>query len=242
MKKIFSFLIMGLFLSALSLNAKVLNVGTNANFPPFEYMDDNAAIVGFDIDLIKELSKRSGFEAKIINMSFDSLIPALKTSKIDIAIAGMSATPDRIKAIDFTDPYYVTENLYLKKLDNSALTSKNELKGKKIGVQIGTVQEITAKTIKDAKVLPVEDPIAAIMMLKNNKVDAVIIDSSVGYGYLKNNTELVEFLKEPDGSNGFAIAFDKNKNTDLINKFNGLLKEIKSDGTYDKLLEKYNLK
>ncbi|EKR8071473.1 transporter substrate-binding domain-containing protein, partial [Campylobacter fetus] len=68
------------------------------------------------------------------------------------------------------------------------------------------------------------------------------VDSSIGYGYLNKNKDLAEFLKEPDGSEGFSIAFDKNKHTDLVAKINQAVEELKSDGTYDKLLAKYDLK
>ncbi|TWO22668.1 basic amino acid ABC transporter substrate-binding protein [Campylobacter hyointestinalis] len=222
--------------------ADVLKVGTNAAYPPFEFIDEQNKIAGFDMDLIDALSKKVGFEYKIVNMSFDGLIPALKAGKIDAVAAAMSATPERIKAVSFTKPYYTTENLFIKQAKNGDLTSKQNLEGKKIAVQLGTVQEIAARTIKGVKVMANEDIFAAIMALKNGKVDAVLVDSSIGYGYLNKNKDLAEFLKEPDGSEGFSIAFDKDKHTDLISKINQAVEELKNDGTYDKLLEKYNLK
>ncbi|RAZ50834.1 basic amino acid ABC transporter substrate-binding protein [Campylobacter hyointestinalis subsp. lawsonii] len=222
--------------------ADVLKVGTNAAYPPFEFIDEQNKIAGFDMDLIDALSKKVGFEYKIVNMSFDGLIPALKAGKIDAVAAAMSATPERIKAVSFTKPYYTTENLFIKQAKNGDLTSKQNLEGKKIAVQLGTVQEIAARTIKGVKVMANEDIFAAIMALKNGKVDAVLVDSSIGYGYLNKNKDLAEFLKEPDGSEGFSIAFDKDKHTDLIAKINQAVEELKNDGTYDKLLEKYNLK
>ncbi|RAZ22952.1 basic amino acid ABC transporter substrate-binding protein [Campylobacter hyointestinalis subsp. lawsonii] len=222
--------------------ADVLKVGTNAAYPPFEFIDEQNKIAGFDMDLIDALSKKVGFEYKIVNMSFDGLIPALKAGKIDAVAAAMSATPERIKAVSFTKPYYTTENLFIKQAKNGDLTSKQNLEGKKIAVQLGTVQEIAARSIKGVKVMANEDIFAAIMALKNGKVDAVLVDSSIGYGYLNKNKDLAEFLKEPDGSEGFSIAFDKDKHTDLIAKINQAVEELKNDGTYDKLLEKYNLK
>ncbi|WP_228568549.1 basic amino acid ABC transporter substrate-binding protein [Campylobacter sputorum] len=242
MKKFFKCLLASLFL-ATCINANdILKVGTNATYPPFEYIDQNSKITGFDIDLIDELSKRIGFKYEIVNMGFDALIPALKSGKIDAIAAAMSATPQRIKAVDFTNPYYTTENLFIKKSSNTAINSKYDLKGKKIGVQLGTVQEIAAREIKDSKVVPTKDIFNSIMALKNNKVDAVLVDSSIGYGYLNKNNDLAEFLKEPDGSEGFSIAFDKNKHTELIKKINEEVDKMKQDGTYEKLLKQYELK
>ncbi|RAZ45251.1 basic amino acid ABC transporter substrate-binding protein [Campylobacter hyointestinalis] len=242
MKSFFKFIVAVCVAAGFSHAADVLRVGTNAAYPPFEFIDEQNKIAGFDMDLIDALSKKVGFEYKIVNMSFDGLIPALKAGKIDAVAAAMSATPERIKAVSFTKPYYTTENLFIKQAKNGDLTSKQNLEGKKIAVQLGTVQEIAARTIKGVKVMANEDIFAAIMALKNGKVDAVLVDSSIGYGYLNKNKDLAEFLKEPDGSEGFSIAFDKDKHTDLIAKINQAVEELKNDGTYDKLLEKYNLK
>ncbi len=224
------------------LSADVLKIGTSANYPPFEFIDENAKIAGFDIDLIEFLSKKIGFEYEFVNMSFDGLIPAIKIGKIDAIISAISATPDRKKAIDFTTPYYVTENLFIKRVNDASINDKNSLLDKKIGVQLGTVQEIAAREIQGAKVAPSKDVFAAIMGLKKNKIDVVLVDSSIGYGYLKQNRDLVEFLKEPDGSEGFSIAFDKDKQKNLIQKINAVMQNLQNEPKYEELLKKYDLK
>ena len=212
MKKIFALLLAALA----TLGAAELKIGTAANYPPFEYVDEQNKITGFDMDLVAELAKRAGFEYKIVNMSFDGLIPALKTGKIDAVASAMSATDDRRKSVDFTQAYYATENIYLRAKGNDAIAG--------------------------AKDVPAEDPVPLIMGLKKGKIDAVVLDSSIGYGFLKKNPELEEFYKETDGSEGFSMAFDKGKQADLIAKINAALEEMKKDGSYDKLLEKYDLK
>ncbi|MGP1485937.1 MAG: basic amino acid ABC transporter substrate-binding protein [Campylobacter sp.] len=237
MKKFFA-----LILSVFALNAADIKIGTEPTFPPFEYLDEHSKIVGFDVDLIAEISKRVGFTYEFVSMSFDSTIAMLKARKIDAIVSGMSATEDRRKSIDFSTPYFSTQNLYIRKKGNNEISDKASLVGKKIGVQQGSVQEITANSIKGAKVAPFENSVTVVSALKARKVDAVIVDTSVGYGFLKKNKDLEEFLKEPDGSDGFAIAFDKGKNAELLSKINTALDEIKKDGTYDKLLEKYDLK
>lgn len=239
MKKMLKFLLVASACFGLNLNADVLKFGTNANYPPFEFIDTNSQIAGFDIDLLDELSKRIGFKYEIINMGFDALIPALKSGKINGAIAAMSATPERIKAVNFTKPYYKTENLFIKKADNNSIKSKSDIKN--IGVQLGTVQEIAAREIKTAKTMAVKDIFAAIMALKNGKLDAVLVDTSIGYGYLRKNPDLAEFIKEPDGSEGFSIAFDKDKQKELIEKIDAEIENMKKDGTYDKILQKFEL-
>ncbi len=142
MKKFMRFLVAGALLCG-SLVAKditkdTLIVGTNAEYPPFEFVDENSKVTGFDMDLVAELAKRAGVKYEILNMSFDGLIPAIKSGKIDMIASGMSATPARKKAIDFTAPYYKVENLYVKRKDDNSLNSKADLQGKRLAAQLGT--------------------------------------------------------------------------------------------------------
>lgn len=137
MRKIFAFLVafLSLFVVACSdtsvtnndSNASLsLRVGTAPNYKPFDYKED-AKLTGLDIDLVNEIAKREGIELTWVEMSFDGLIPALKTGKIDMIASAMSATEDRRKSVDFSDVYYTTKNLYIKKKDNEALNSKEDL-------------------------------------------------------------------------------------------------------------------
>lgn len=243
MKKFAKFLVAACVLvGANALNAEIIKVGTNANFPPFEYLDENNKITGFDIELVDALSKKIGFEYEIVNMGFDGLIPALKSGKIDMIASGMSATEARKKAADFTDSYFLTENVFMKRAEDKTINSKDDIKGKSVGTQLGTVQEIAIRELKDIKPVTMEDPITVILALKNGKIDVAVFDTSVAYGYIRQNPEIVEFHKEPDGSDGFSFAFNKGKKTELVAKINEALKELKEDGTFDKLLDKYSLK
>ncbi|WP_086303995.1 basic amino acid ABC transporter substrate-binding protein [Campylobacter devanensis] len=241
MKLLFKLLI-SIAMLIVAANAQTIKVGTNAAYPPFEFVNEQNQVTGFDMDLMAEIAKKVGFKIEIVNISFDSLIPALKAGKIDIIAAAMSATPERLKAVDFSKPYYHTMNLFIKRADNKELTKFEQLEGKKIAVQLGTVQELAAKDIKSAKVMAIDEIFGAVMAVKNAKADALIVDSSIGYGYLKQNPDLVEFLHLPDGSEGFSFAFDKGKHKELQAKINSAIDELKNDGTYDKLLVKYNLK
>lgn len=251
MRKIFAFLVafLSLFVVACSdtsvtnndSNASLsLRVGTAPNYKPFDYKED-AKLTGLDIDLVNEIAKREGIGLTWVEMSFDGLIPALKTGKIDMIASAMSATEDRRKSVDFSDVYYTTKNLYIKKKDNEALNSKEDLESKIIGVQLGTLQEPAAKAIKDTKVQSNESLSVVIMELKEGKIDAVVADKDVSTGYLKENADLIGFFEEEDGSEGFSFAFDKDKQKEAIEKFNKGLKDLKADGTYDQILTKYEL-
>lgn len=220
-----------------------LRVGLNAEYPPFEFKQ-NDMIVGFDIDLLEAISKKVGFNYTLHHMSFDGLIPALKAGKIDMIVSSMSATPERAKQIDFTIPYYEGQTLYLKHKDNIGLIDKESIKGKRIGVFIGTIQEQTINKIKDEyrlKVIPSDSIFSAIMNLKNNKVDVVVADHATAKGYMRENKELEGFYQEADGSAGLSIAFDKGKYSELLEKINNAIEEFKQEDAYDIILQKYQL-
>lgn len=250
MKKMFGLLLaafVSLFISACNEETAgktegnlSLKVGIAPNYKPFDYKED-ANLTGLDVDLVNEIAKKEGMEITWVEMSFDGLIPALKTGKIDMIASAMSATDERKQSVDFTDTYYATKNLYIKNKSNEALKSKEDLEGKNIGVQLGTLQEPVAKAIRDAKVQSSEDLNVAVLALKSNKIDAIIADKDVAKGFLKENDDLVEFFEEEDGSEGFSFAFDKDKQKEALKKFNKALKELKENGTYEKILAKYEL-
>ncbi|EAJ4058686.1 basic amino acid ABC transporter substrate-binding protein [Campylobacter jejuni] len=251
MKKILSIALValvGLFLGACSdsknkeSNASVeLKVGTAPNYKPFNYKE-NSKLTGFDTDLVEEIAKKNGIKIVWVDeTNFDGLIPALKAGKIDMIASAMSATDERRQSVDFTKPYYMSKNLYLKLKNNDSLQTKNDLEGKKIGVQLGTLQENTAKAIKNAQVQSNKDLNIAVLALKNNKIDAIVADQDTAKGFLAENPELVSFYQETDGGEGFSFAFDKNKQKDIIEIFNKGIDEAKTDGFYDTLIKKYEL-
>lgn len=235
------FLFLTLLFVACSQNKKqeVIKFGTSAQYPPFEYQNDKNEIVGFDIDLANEISKRINIKFTYSNISFDGLIPALKTGKIDAVISAMSATDERRKSVDFSKPYHKTKNAYLRRKDSNI--SKSELKNKKVSVELGSIQEIAAKKLSKNLSLT-EDALSAILTLRANKADAVIIDEMVAKEYTKQYDDIEIFLKEDDGSEGMSIAFDKDKHKELIAKIDKSIDEIKRDGTMNKLLTKYKLR
>lgn len=243
MKKILA-VVMILMLAVLSCGkkeeSKTLRVGLNSVFAPFEYKE-NGQIVGFDVDLINQIGKDLGYKIEIEDQSFDGLIPTLKTGKIDMIISGMTATEERKKSVDFSDEYFKSTNVYLKKKGNNNVTSIDNLSGKKVGASLGTIQEIEARKIPGATVVPIEDTVKSIMDLEAGKVDVLILENVIALEYMKKYTDL-EVIGEKPLDSGMAIAFDKGKHTELIQKINEELKTLKSNGKYDELINKYGLK
>ncbi|ENO9060068.1 basic amino acid ABC transporter substrate-binding protein [Campylobacter coli] len=217
-----------------------LKVGTAPNYKPFNYKQDSK-LTGFDTDLVEEIAQKNGIEIVWVETNFDGLIPALKAGKIDMIASAMSATDERRQSVDFTKPYYMSKNLYIKLKNNEALQTKTDLEGKKIGVQLGTLQENTAKAIKDVQVQSNKDLNIAVLALKNNKIDAIVADEDTAKGFLAENPDLVSFYQETDGGEGFSFAFDKDKQKEVIEIFNKGIDEAKTSGFYDNLIKKYEL-
>lgn len=236
MKKVF--LLLMLVLSSLSFSAKKLYIGTNAEFMPYEYLE-NGKMVGFDIDLMDAIGKELGYEIVWSNMGFDGLLPALQMKKIDAVIAGMSQTPERQKAVTFSMPYMLvsSDEHFVIVNENSPLVKKEELKDKKVGVQIGTIQEEFAKELGATPQL-YNSWTGALMDLQNNKIDAVIIADVTGEEYLKSMSGLKKVDVVIDTQPGASIALRKGE-TKLAEQINQAILKLDNDGTYFQILQKY---
>ena len=219
-------------------NGQVLTVGTNAEFPPFEYVGDDGEPDGFDVALIKAVGEKLGMEVKVENMEFDSLVSSIG-NRIDAAIAGMTVTDERKEQVDFSNPYYEAVQYVIVAADSDIATA-DDLKNKTIGCQLGTTGMFLAEDIEGATAQTYNRAIDAVNDLVNGRVDAVIID--------KNPAEVFETkfegkVKIIDGANfGFeteeyAIALPKG--SELVDKINQALEDLKADGTFDALVSEY---
>lgn len=239
MKKIVKLLSLSVMfvLFSLSLLAKeIIYVGTNAEFAPFEYLEKNE-IVGFDIDLLNAISKVSDMEFKIKDMAFDGLLPALQTKKVDLVIAGMTATPEREKTVLFSKSYFTAKQVVITKGEDKSLKSFDDLSGKKVGVMLGFTGDTVVSEIKGVKIERFNAAYAAIMALVQGKLDAVVLDSEPAKKYTANNKQLM-IANIPAEEEEYAIAVRKNDKK-LIEKINKAIETIKNNGEYDKILKKY---
>ena len=218
-----------------SHDASVLVMGTNATFKPFEYKE-GGQVVGFDVDLAREIAKDLGAELKIEDMSFDGLLPALEGGRIDIAVAGMSVTEEREKNALFSEPYYqATQRIIVP--EDSKIFNKSGLIGKKIGVQLGTTGDILASEIKGAKVIQFPAAPNVLQELASGRVDAVILDDAPANQYIVAFPGL-KILGSAIGNESYAIAMKKS-NTTLKENINQSINRMKEDGRMDTLLKKY---
>lgn len=239
MKKMLKNVLVGLMvlsLSSLAMAKEKIYVGTNAEFPPFEYLE-KGEIVGFDIEMMNEIGKVLDADIKIQDMAFDGLLPALQMKKVDVVIAGMTATEERQKMVSFTQPYYTASQVIIVKEGNNSIKSFDDLKGKRVGVMLGFTGDVIVSDMEGVKIERYNAAYAGIMALKADKIDVVVLDSEPAENYVKQNSGL-QIAEAESAQEKYAIAVRKN-DKELLEKLEKGLNEIKANGTYDKLLKKY---
>ncbi|SFB68146.1 basic amino acid ABC transporter substrate-binding protein [Butyrivibrio sp. YAB3001] len=216
-----------------------LKVGTNAAFPPFEYVGDDGNPDGFDIALINAIGEKLNMDVQVQDMEFESLCTSIG-NKIDVAIAGMTITEERLNTVDFSDSYYEAVQAVLVP-KGSTIATADDLKNLKIGAQLGTTGEFIASDIEGATVSAYNKAVDAVNDLNNGRLDCVIVDKNPAEVFGSQFSDKLDVIDgtafdfEPEF---YAIALPKG-NTDLATKINDALKELKNDGTYDSLVKKY---
>jgi polar amino acid transport system substrate-binding protein len=214
-------------------------VGTSADYPPYEFhaqINGKDEIVGFDIAIAKEIAKDLGVQLEIKDMDFKGLLAALQTGNVDFVIAGMNPTPDRAKQVDFSKIYYTAVQGVVVREDNIGLIKTiNDLNGKKIGVQKGTVQEqIATEQLKGADIKALGKVPDLILELKNKNVDALIMEHPVAAAYVNKNKGLViSDVTFNTGEEGSAVAIGKNK-TEVLDSINKTLDRLMADKSIEK--------
>ncbi|MBB2534037.1 ABC transporter permease subunit [Staphylococcus aureus] len=218
-----------------------LRVGLFADYAPMEFehtVNGKTEYAGVDIDLAKKIAKDNNLKLKIVNMSFDSLLGALKTGKIDIIISGMTSTPERKKQVDFSDSYMMTKNIMLVKKDKvNEYKDIKDFNNKKVGAQKGTEQEKIAQTeIENASITSLSRLPDVILALKSGKVEGAVVEKPVAEAYLKQNPKLgISNVKFNEEEKDTVIAVPKDS-PKLLSQINKTIKEVKDKGLIDKYM------
>ena len=236
-------LIAAMGLLSTSVLAKEIKFATEATYAPFEYLDDKNEFQGFDIDLARAVCEQAKLECSFHNQAFDSLIPSLKFRRFDAVMAGMDITPEREKQVLFTTPYYENSALFVGQ--QGKFTSIDALKGKKVGVQNGTSHQsylVDNWVSKGLLTVPYASYQSAFLDMMNGRTDGVFADTAVAADWLKQHKEYaVVGTPVTDAKyfgTGFGIAVAKG-NQELLTQLNKGLAEIKANGTYQKIYDKY---
>jgi len=230
--------------SAQSYGQQKITIATEGAYPPFNYVDSNNNLLGFDVDIGWALCEKMQVECDIIAQAWDGIIPGLVAGKYDAVIASMVPTDERREAVDFTDRYYTTRLIVaVSKNANIADVSPEAMKGKNIGAQVGTTQanyieENYGPAGANIKIYPTMDEVNIDM--ENGRLDAAVSDKFPMLYWLdndgKNCCELLGELEGTEDPTSIAIRHDSEE---LKNKINQAIQDLRADGTYEKIVKKY---
>lgn len=241
MKKLFALLAAMVILCCCAFaSAETLLYATNPEYPPFESMDDNNQVVGYDVDLITAIGEKIGIEFVAEPMAFDAVVSSVQTNPDMIGLSGISITDERKLSVNFSDGYIDAGLVVVMKAD-AGFKTMDDLKGKLIGVQQGTTSDFKAEEITGQdNVMRYATFIDAMLSLQGNKVDAVIVDAPVGQAILAsmNDASMVITNIDLGAADWYGIAVNK-QNTELLDKINAALAELKAEGYLDALAAKY---
>ncbi len=233
---------------------KVLTVATNAEFPPFESLDSDGNLTGFDVELMEAIGEKIDREIKFDNMEFDGVVAAVSGGTCEAAISGLTINAKRSKSVDFCDAYYSgAAQILIVAADDEYYTGTtkeeldSQLKNQTIGVCTGFTGQAYAEgdeewgfeKIEGATVKIYENISLAIADLKNGTINSIIMDDSTAKEAAEENKE-VKVIDIPLTVEEYGIAVEKG-NIELVEQINNALAELKADGTYDNLLTKYEL-
>ena len=245
MKKIFALMLAVMLLCASAAMAESLTMGSSCDFPPYEYYhDETGEIVGIDVEIAYAVAEKLGYELKIEDMQFDSIISAVVSGKVDFGMSGFTVTEERKQNVDFSTPYTTAKQSVIVQ-EGSEITSVDDLfnveNEYEIGVQIGTTGDlyitgdIEANGLKHS-VEPFNKYGDAVAALIAGKVDCLIVDDQVAIAFVAANEGLA-ILDTAYALEEYAICFAKE--SELYDSFNAALEELIADGTVQAIIDKY---
>jgi lysine-arginine-ornithine-binding protein len=237
---------LALFAGNASADMQKVRIGTEGAYPPFNSIDSEGNLVGFDVDIAKALCEAANFDCEFVVQDWDGIIPGLLAKKYDAIVASMSITPEREEVVDFTNKYYNTPAKFVAAEDADFDISAEGLAGKSIGVQRATIHENFLRDNfpeADIRVYATQDEANADLVA--GRLDLVMADSvALNDGFLKTDMGKGFAFIGPDYSEpkwhgeGVGIAIRKGED-ELREAFNAAIKQIREDGTYEEIQSKY---
>ena len=229
--------LLALLLGACGQKSDAYTVGTDATFPPFEAMDDDKNLVGFDIELLNMIAEEAGIEIEFKNTSFDALLAGMTSCQYDMAASAITITEERGKSMTFSDPYINAGQAVVVAID-SDITGVQDLTGKIIGGQLGTTGVMEAEKVADATVKNYDSYELAFQDVINCQADAIIIDYPTALAYAEVNKTTLKVVGEPFTEEYYGIAMCKT-DTELHEKVNAALASLIADGSIAELEQKW---
>ncbi|MDM5186878.1 ABC transporter substrate-binding protein [Bacillus sp. DX4.1] len=206
-------------------------------YKPFNYKENDGKLVGFDVEIGEALAKKMGMKPVPVTNPWETLIQGLKAKKYDVILGSMAITEERLKAVNFTNPYYRSGAQIFVAKKNNAISSAEDLKGKKIGVVKASTFKALVEKHTD-QITEYDSDITALMDLEPGRVDAVITDQMVGLRMIKEGKSNIKEAGKPLNLDEMGIAVRKD-DKEMVKKVNKALDEIVKDGTYEKISKKW---
>ncbi|HJB12098.1 MAG TPA: transporter substrate-binding domain-containing protein [Candidatus Oscillibacter excrementigallinarum] len=225
------------------VEAGKLHMSTNAAFPPYEMTTDDGGFEGIDVEVADAIAQKLGLELVVDDMGFDAALTAVQTGQSDIAMAGITVTEDRLEVMDFSDSYATGVQVVIVREDSPIQTIDDLANAEMIGCQAATTGYIYASDTPENggygedHVTAYENGALAVMALVNGQIDAVIIDNEPAKAFVEAN-EGLKILDTPWVEEEYAIGVAKG-NTDLLDAINAVMEELKADGTFQSIVDKY---
>jgi len=244
MKKLFGYVLIGLALVSLVLpgcapKTTKYVVATDATWPPFEYIDEETKeIVGFDIDVMTAIAEKAGIEIEFKNVAWDPLLAGMALCQYDAAISSITITEERKEQFLFSDPYFEAGQMVVVRIDETEITSKDDLGGKVAGAQIGTTGSFEIEKIEGATLKTYDDIGLAFQDLMNKQIDAIVADNPLALGYVNEYPDKFKTVGGVLTEENYGIAVCKT-NTDLLEKINDGLSAVIEEGLIEELVEKW---
>lgn len=214
----------------------VLRVGTDATYPPFEFVEGDE-FKGFDMDLIREIGRRLGVPVVIQNVAWDGLIPGLNNGNYDVIISAMTILEERAAVVDFSDPYFTAGQVMVVRRGETAIQRPEDLRGRVVAVQINTTGQFATEQIAGVRRIDKYDTTPlAVQAVMQRSADAAVIDLAVAVQLAREFPGQVQVVGEPFTEEYYGIAVRKGR-PELVQAINRALAEIKADGTYDRLYD-----
>jgi polar amino acid transport system substrate-binding protein len=233
MKKLLFVMLAVLMVASLALvscgeKTTKISVVTDATYPPFESVNDQKVIEGFDIDVMNAIAKEANLEIEFVNVGWDPLLAGMAQGTYDVAISCITITPERAANMLFSDPYYTAGQIIVVAKNNTTFTGKDNLTGT-IGSQLGTTGNMEVDKLTGVNSKPYDDIGLAFQDLLNGQIDAIICDSPVARSYVNKNAEKLKTIGEMFTTESYGIAFSKTQ-TALQAKINKALAAVIKDG------------
>ena len=216
-----------------------VTIGMNAEYPPFEFVNEDGEITGFDVELIDAIAEEAGFDYELVNTRWDGIFVALASGEFDAVISAATITEERAEMVNFSDPYFDAGQVITVRQDETEIEGAEDLAGVRVGVQLGTTGDIWLTEETDAEVVRYDENTLAFQALANGDVDAAVADSPTAAELVKANPEMGLMLLPgvyTDEQYGVAVNMERD---DLLEAINDGLAAVRASGQYDEIYDTY---